>query len=189
MPKTIFHPRVGHILFTIIWKYFHLIHGPLRKYYWQGMLLFSPSNSCHTITYQVKSCHATPCHVMSHHTKSCHAMPHLVTSHQVMSYHATPCHAMPHHATPWHAMPHMLCHATPCHAMPHHVMLCHITSHHVTYVVVMPFNSLHIGRSSEVEVTLRVYVFVVILTQTKVGHGAYIQYTSKLTPTIINITW
>ncbi len=88
---------------------------------------------------------------------------------------AMPCHAMPCHAMPCHAVP---CCAVPCHAVPCHVMPCraiHTAAPLLVSVALsLVFYTLYIGRPLEMVVTLQTHVFVVILTQTKVGHWACI---------------
>ncbi len=56
---------------------------------------------------------------------------------------------------------------------------CRVISCHIHYISIacfwsIPYYSLYIGRPLEIMVTLHAHVFVVILTQTKVGHGACI---------------
>ncbi len=68
-------------------------------------------------------------------------------------------------------------------ANPYHVMSCYIHCSRTACVWSCPFNSLPIGRPSEVAVTLQAHVFVVILKYTKVGHGTCTNTISELTPT------
>ncbi len=96
-----------------------------------------------------------------------------------MSYHIMPCHTMTCHISFYVMSCHMSCYATPYH-IACHVASYHIHCSHTTCLQSCPFNSLHIGRPSEVVVTLQAHVFVVILRQIKVGLGACIKHNLRI---------
>ncbi len=108
-------------------------------------------SACYVKSHNVTSCHVILCHVMS-----CHVMSHHIMSHHVMLCHVMSCHVTSHNVTSCHVMSHTL--------QPHYLSVSH------------PFCSLHIDRPSESVVILQAHVFIVILTPTKVVHGACINH-------------
>ncbi len=143
--------------------------------------------SCN-MPYYVTSCLVMSGHIASHHDishvislmscnmpyyvdiMSCHVRSHCITayiSHVIslmsgnMPYYVTSCLVMSGHIASQHTMI-------------YHLMSCPIYCSHIACMWSCSVNSLHIDRPSEVVIIL--LVFVVILTQTKVGHGPCIQY-------------
>ncbi len=110
-------------------------------------------------------CHATLDHIMSW-----------------QSSHIISCYVLPHCAPPWHVLS---CHTTAQHVMSqqvmsHHVMSCHIHCNPTACQWSCCFYSLYIGRPLEILVSLQALIFIVILTLTKVCHGACINHNIQI---------
>ncbi len=163
MPKTIFHPWVGHILFlnNTNMKVFQLNLGITQKILLAGwrLLYFHLQihvMSYHVMSHQIRPFHAIPWHIMSHHIMSHHMASCYAMLHHMMTCHITSCNIMTCHVMLGHDMQ---CHAMspwidiPCHVMSHHAILCHIMSCHVMSHTLQP-HCLSLTMSLQSELSL-----------------------------------